>query len=440
MSAYEPGEQIAEGKTKVILAVKEQPELVIVRSKPEITAHDDPTLTQSFESKARYANITTCNVFALLQASGIPVAFKQQLSETEFLALKSEMVLLEIVARRLAVGSYLKRQPNLATADPTQPRRFHQLLVEFFLKTTGGQFFSAGMPKYAGQDKPIDDPLILNPSEETWTLAHPKAPAWESGTVDGTFPNIAASLALGNGVDVAAKIKEFDLLVRRVSLVLERAWANLGITWVDIKIEVDSAGNVSDVVDNDSWRIWLDGEKLDKQVFRDGGADALEEVEQKYGYVAGLSKRLVLPRQALVVMRGSASDDMPKIPDLPGVEVIDLVGSGHKATAQTLNRVERLFHGFPQGGVILAIAGRSNGLGPITAAHSPWPVISCPPKLGEHPEDVHSSIRMPSHVPNLTAWPASNGVEAAMQFLGMTNPAVYAIDQMAREGRDDYIA
>jgi len=365
----------------------------------------------------------------------VPVAYRQQLSETEFLAAASDMVPLEIVARRLAVGSFLKRNPHLRTEDSKNPKRFHQLLVEFFLKTTGGEFGRFSMPNYAGQDKPIDDPLIVDPYAKQLVLAHPKAPDWETDTVDGEFPVIDASLV------GCSSIEEADKLVRWVSLVLEKAWALLGVTWVDIKIEIDSLLRVSDVVDNDSWRLWKKGEQLDKQVFRDGGEGALDEVERKYGLVARLAEQLTLPRQALVIWTGSEKDEVSEIPKWPGVEQKRIVASGHKSTNQALCQLERLFHEYPQGGVIVAKVGRSNGLGPMLAAHSPWPVISIPADVKEHPENLWSSVAMPSYVPNLTAWPQGNAIGAVAQILAMTNPAVYAIDQMRREKLDgDYLA
>lgn len=433
MGKYQAGKQIAEGKTKVIWAVEGDDGLVIVRNKSAITAHDNHQFTRQFVLKAQYATTTTCRVFELLRACGVPVVYREQLSETEFLAQRSDMLALEIVARRLAVGSFLMRNPQLKTEDPTKPHRFHRLWVEFFLKTTGRRWKDLQLP--------CDDPLILNPLDDVWQLALPKKPIWyEEGDGDAKhrvspFTSVPASDVI---TDVK-KMAELARLARQVSLVLEKAWANLGITWVDIKIEADFALQVSDVVDNDSWRLWRGGEQLDKQVFRDGGEAVLEEVERKYGYVARLAERLTLPKQALVVWIASEKDEVPAIPALPGVTVEKIVASGHKNTVTGLQQLERLLRDYPQGGVIVVKVGRSNGLGPTLAAHSPWPVISVPADLAELPEDVWSSVRLPSQTPNLTTWPEGNAIGAAIQILAMTNPAVYMIDQLRREELDDYM-
>ncbi len=47
--------------------------------------------------------------------------------------------------------------------------------------------------------------------------------------------------------------------------------------------------------------------------------------------------------------------------------------------------------------VFIAVAGRSNGLGPVCSGNTTWPVINCPPvKADWGPEDVWSSLRLPS--------------------------------------------
>jgi hypothetical protein len=47
--------------------------------------------------------------------------------------------------------------------------------------------------------------------------------------------------------------------------------------------------------------------------------------------------------------------------------------------------------------VIVAVAGRSNGLGPTVAGNTILPVISCPPLSADWgAQDVWSSLRLPS--------------------------------------------
>src|ERR1035441_9938351 len=64
--------------------------------------------------KGRLATATTCNVFRLLKACGLPVAFVEQDSAISFVAPKCDMLPYEVVVRREAHGSYLKRNPHLS--------------------------------------------------------------------------------------------------------------------------------------------------------------------------------------------------------------------------------------------------------------------------------------------------------------------------------------
>ena len=46
--------------------------------------------------------------------------------------------------------------------------------------------------------------------------------------------------------------------------------------------------------------------------------------------------------------------------------------------------------------VFVAVAGRSNGLGPVLSGNVLAPVIKCPPPTPELSEDVWSSLRVPT--------------------------------------------
>ena len=47
--------------------------------------------------------------------------------------------------------------------------------------------------------------------------------------------------------------------------------------------------------------------------------------------------------------------------------------------------------------MLVAVAGRSNGLGPVLSGNTAFPVINCPPgKTEDFNQDVWSSLKVPS--------------------------------------------
>ncbi|KAK6048830.1 phosphoribosylaminoimidazole carboxylase [Cooperia oncophora] len=70
--------------------------------------------------------------------------------------------------------------------------------------------------------------------------------------------------------------------------------------------------------------------------------------------------------------------------------------------------------------IIIAVAGRSNGLGPVLAGNFTLPVINCPPLTDDNmTNDIWSSLRMPSGL-------------GCSTVLGADEAALCAAKQMAR--------
>jgi len=435
-------QKVTEGKTKTIWQSPDKPGDVIIENKDDITKNDDPSATETMLNKAVHATTTTCAVFSLLKEAGIPVAFEQQLSATTFTAPKCKMIPLEVVMRRYAVGSYLNRYPNLRKKKDETPHRFHRLVCEFFLKTTGGKIKDCdgahigNMPNdclETEREKPVDDPFISNHLDEVWFLHHPKIPNWDMESYLGV--SISQDRILPENVTVY-KIEE---LTRKVFLILEGAWAKLGFRLIDFKIEfgIDENGNlfVADVIDNDSWRLRTsDWQELSKQCFRDN--DSMGEIANKYALVAELVNKFTCPKQAIVFWRGSKDDKLPETHSFTSITIEDIVLSGHKSPSQCLEKLEEILAAYPGGGVIIPIVGMSNGLGPILSARTSWPVIAVSAKHGERPHDVWSSLEMPSNVPMVTVLSPKNAVLAALNILAQSNPIAYMRRQIEIEELD----
>src|SRR5260370_9501129 len=216
------GSLMEEGKTKQIYAYPGDDSLAYMVNKDQIKAGDGARRNQ-LTGKSRWSTITSANIFRLLNEENISTHFVEQINDVTLLVRLCHMLPVEQVMRRIATGSYLKRHPEVSEGT-----RFDPVLVETFLK-----------------DDARHDPQI-----------------WEADIVSLDLTTLPESTGMAEQG-------------RRVFETLERAWATADVTLVDLKIEFgrDQRGwlMVADVIDNDSWLIWPDGDKnrmLEKQTYR----------------------------------------------------------------------------------------------------------------------------------------------------------------------------
>jgi phosphoribosylaminoimidazole carboxylase PurE protein len=405
------GALVTEGKTKKIFRINGS-DLVSVVSKDDITAGDGAK-HDIIPDKGRLANQTTCNVFRLLKACGLPVAFEEQDSATSFIAPPCTMLPYEVVVRREAHGSALKRSPQYAKGQ-----LFPKLLVEFYLKTKD--------KNWKGKPLVADDPLMqYEDGGKDIRLFNPAKP------ILGAEPFLVLQTA-----DVFSHPEEYKFfpemrdIARKAFLVLEKAWALEGGRLVDFKVEFgfDPKNRLllADVIDNDSWRVLENGAYIDKQVYRDGGA--LDTVAAKYRQVAETTGHFRVPPQRIILWRGSASDKTEAFSEALG-ELKDMMTvvtcSIHKEPIAGAQTLYRLIQEIPDT-VVIANIGRSNGAGPVLSAMSQVPVITVPASAKDFPEDVWSSLRAPTNVPVMTVLEPANAVLAALQILSARNPRIYA--------------
>lgn len=268
--------KIAEGKTKIVWEM-DQPGHVEIESKDDITAGDGAK-HDLLENKAALANETTCNVFELLEVKDIATHYEGRGGERSFKARAADMIPLELVTRRIATGSYLKRRPDIAEGTV-----FDDVIVELFEK-----------------DDPNHDPLVIFDFASSRLLRYTAS----KPLVDG-FMNEEPLKQSQFAKLTPALIMNLISATSKVFLVLEEAWRRQDVQLVDLKIEcgwVDDSLVVADVIDNDSWRIWPGGDKTqmkDKQVYRDlSGVDdpaakakELGKIKQNYAWVADATKK-----------------------------------------------------------------------------------------------------------------------------------------------------
>jgi phosphoribosylaminoimidazole carboxylase/phosphoribosylaminoimidazole-succinocarboxamide synthase len=406
------GALVTEGKTKKVYKIKGGSDLVAVISKDDITAGDGAK-HDIIPDKGRIATATTSNVFRLLKACGLPVAFIEQDSETSFVAPNCSMLPYEVVVRREAHGSYLKRNPHLSKGQ-----LFPHALVEFYLKTKDKNW--KGKPLIA------DDPFMqLTDDGKQIRLFNPAKP------LQGQEPFLVLPVSdVFSRADESKMFPEMQRVARQTFLVLEKTWQLEGGTLVDLKVEFgfDAKGNLllADVIDNDSWRVLEGGAYIDKQVYREGGA--LEDVAAKYRHVAEVTGHFHVPRQRIILWRGSDKDKTEAFSEALG-ELKDMMTvvtcSILKEPVRGAATLHRMLQEVPDT-VVIAFIGRSNGAGPVLSALSAAPVITVPASVKDFPEDVWSSLRAPSSTPVMTVLEPGNAVLAALQILSGRNPRLYA--------------
>ena len=215
----EKGALLYEGKAKRVYATSD-PELLWIEYKDSATAFDGKKKAE-IEGKGRLNNLISSIIFTRLRERGIHPHFAQQLSETEQLVTKVEIIPLETVVRNYAAGSISKR------LGLPEGERLRRPLVEFYYKSDA-----------------LGDPLLTEDHIEI--------------------------------LDLASR-EEVELLKTKalqVNAALTELFAELGIKLIDFKLEFgrDSQGNIllADEISPDTCRLWdlETNERLDKDVFR----------------------------------------------------------------------------------------------------------------------------------------------------------------------------
>ena len=94
--------------------------------------------------------------------------------------------------------------------------------------------------------------------------------------------------------------------------------------------------------------------------------------------------------------------------------------SAHKQTREVLEYLEELDKSI-EPVVVITSAGRSNGLGPVAAGNTKFPVITCNPysDRSTYMIDIHSSLRMPGNLPLAVIVEPENAVLFAKRILDL---------------------
>ncbi|XP_075854013.1 bifunctional phosphoribosylaminoimidazole carboxylase/phosphoribosylaminoimidazole succinocarboxamide synthetase [Microcebus murinus] len=390
------GKKLYEGKTKEVYELLDSPGKVILQSKDQITA-GNAARKNHMEGKAAISNKITCCIFQLLQEAGIKTAFTKKCGETAFTAPQCEMIPIEWVCRRIATGSFLKRNPGVK-----EGYKFYPPKVEMFFK-----------------DDANNDPQ------------------WSEEQL------IAAKFCFAGLVIGQTEVDIMSHATQAIFEMLEKSWLTQNCTLVDMKIEfgVDVTTKeivLADVIDNDSWRLWPSGDRSqqkDKQSYRDlkeVTPEGLQMVKKNFEWVAERVELLLKSESQcrVVVLMGSISDfghceKIKKACGNFGIPCELRVTSAHKGPDETL-RIKAEYEGDGIPTVFVAVAGRSNGLGPVVSGNTAYPVINCPPLTPDWgAQDVWSSLRLPSGLGCSTILSPEGSAQFAAQMFGLNNHLVW---------------
>lgn len=226
-------EPLYEGKAKRLYAT-EDPNVLRMEYKDEATAFNALKKAE-FENKGKLNTAITLAIYRMLEARGVETHLVDQVDEVNLLVKKVDILLVEVIVRNFAAGSFCKR---VGVEEGTQ---FNKAIVEFSYKSDEH-----------------GDPLINEDYAREMGLATPEE---------------------------CAELKEKALIVNDV---LIDFFKRCGLKLVDFKIEFGRTKGdnpkivLADEISPDTCRLWdlETGKKLDKDRFRQDLGDVMEAYEE----------------------------------------------------------------------------------------------------------------------------------------------------------------
>jgi phosphoribosylaminoimidazole-succinocarboxamide synthase len=227
-----------EGKAKRLWAT-DNPDTLRMEFKDEATAFDGKKKAQ-FENKGRLNNTISTLIYGMLEKEGIPTHFVRQIDDTNVEVRKVEILMVEVIVRNLAAGSFTRR------TGIAEGHVFKQPVVEFSYKSDA-----------------LGDPLINDDYIREMGLATPEE---------------------------LAHLRKSAL---KVNELLSAFFAKCGLKLVDFKLEFGRLSTdpsvivLADEISPDGCRLWdlKTGEKMDKDRFRRDLGNVMEAYEEVLGRV-----------------------------------------------------------------------------------------------------------------------------------------------------------
>ncbi len=235
-------EPLYEGKAKRLYTT-DDPNVLRMEYKDEATAFNAEKKAE-FANKGRLNTAITLAMYRMLETKGVETHLLSQIDEVNLLVKNVDILMVEVIVRNIAAGSFCKRM------GVEEGIVFNQPIVEFSYKSDE-----------------LGDPLINDDYARELDLATP---------------------------DECAELKRKALIVNDVMIdFFKRA----GLKLVDFKIEfgrtkdADAKIVLADEISPDTCRLWdiETGKKLDKDRFRQDLGGVMEAYEEVLKRVEGIS-------------------------------------------------------------------------------------------------------------------------------------------------------
>lgn len=231
-------EPLYEGKAKRLWAT-EDPNVLRMEFKNDATAFNGEKKAQ-FEKKGQLNNTISTLLYQMLEKQGVPTHFVRTIDETNVEVQKVDILMVEVIVRNVAAGSFCKRTGMEEGIAFTQP------IIEFSYKSDE-----------------LGDPLINDDYIREMKLATPE-----------DLAHLRSS---------ALKVNEL----------LSDFFAKCGLKLVDFKLEFGRLASdpskivLADEISPDGCRLWdlKTNEKMDKDRFRRDLGNVMEAYEEVLGRV-----------------------------------------------------------------------------------------------------------------------------------------------------------
>lgn len=227
-----------EGKAKRLWPT-DNPDTLRMEFKDDATAFNGEKKA-SFENKGRFNNAISNLIFGMLAKEGVPTHFVRQIDDTNVEVRKVDILMVEVIVRNLAAGSFCKR-----TGMPE------------------GHVFGAPVIEFSYKSDALGDPLINDDYIREMKLATPEE---------------------------LAHLRRSAL---KVNDLLGAFFARCGLRLVDFKLEFGRLSSdpavivLADEISPDGCRLWdiKTGERMDKDRFRRDLGNLMEAYEEVLGRV-----------------------------------------------------------------------------------------------------------------------------------------------------------